>query len=476
MMQAGFFISQVAFFYAFSHIFFSRPGTLIPHHQQRTGTLPMKFAKPLFFLILCCAPVSAMFAQQITGRFSTSVYGWERYDSLGSSRQVMRGFQMLQLEASSGDISFQTSMSGASDLNQSFGDEAAVRVSNAFLRWSRIGGAADLSLGRVPVFAGVGIGAVDGGLVKVRLADNRLSLVGFGGANVMPDLRSKGFTDLDKNFFLGGQVIAYPTDDLRASASYSSRRIQQESYTTTRPDSLFNPVLTTIYPEPRSEQLLGFDASYLTTGKCNLYGRYDYDLDTKRSIRAELSGKVPVADNLSVTGSFTYREPHVWYHTFFAILPFSPNREYEGGLEYTICPSMSVFGRFGYVQYDGDMSRRVSIGLNGTYASLRWSGGNGYSGELNSVSAEGRYPLLEGQITPTLGISFSRYRWGTEDQSNATAGSIGAIYRPMPEFSIDAQAQVMNNAEMKSDVRGFGRISYWFTHSFAQNQQKGAGQ
>lgn len=118
------------------------------------------------FVLLLPMVVSA---QVLNGRFSSSFYAWEQYDTLGSSNFFVRGFQHAQLRFTKDDVSIQTSFYGATSLVNSFGDNGVVRVSNLFLRWKDIGSTVDVSLGRVPVFTGVGNGTVDGGLVKARV-------------------------------------------------------------------------------------------------------------------------------------------------------------------------------------------------------------------------------------------------------------------------------------------------------------------
>ncbi len=439
--------------------------------------------KPLIPLALAacflawCVPMPSE-SQTLNGRFSTSVYGWQRYDTVGSSERIVRAFQTVQLEARQGDFSIQTSFLGASDLAESFGDVAPIRVSNLFARWNVPGGMADVNLGRLPVFAGVGIGTVDGLLLKARPWNGTIAVSGYGGANVMPDLRSKGLDDLSNNFFIGGQIIATPVAGGRIGVSYSNRHIQEDSYLGVRPDSLFNPVTMTIVPPIRTEQLVGGDASYNDGRWIYAYGRYERDINTKRTLRGELNARFNATPDLAVTGSAVYREPHVYYGSFFSLLPFDPVREYEGGIEYALTTLITAYGRFGYVQYSGDMSRRLTAGLRVPYASVSFSGANGYSGQLTSVSAQGMYPLWNRRIVPTLGFSFAGYRLleGVTPRQDLFGGSAGAVYRPVPQFSFDAQIQWLRNTVASSDVRVLGKVNYWFNHNFSEQQEKGTSE
>jgi hypothetical protein len=438
--------------------------------------LTMNVIRP-FVLVVCFLFLlhSATFTQVIDGRFSTSIYAWERFDTVGQSMQIARAYENVQFNAASDNLSFHTYFHAASDVSQSVGDEALIRIDNVFFRWKDIAKVVDVNVGRVPVFAGVGAGTVDGALVKLRGCQDRITLTGYGGANVLPDLHSpiSSFSDVKDNFFVGGQVVGRFVDGSRISLSYSNKLTRPLPYTAIRPDSVFNPMEVFVVPETRREQFIGADASYSYRRCLSAYGRYDYDVSNKRSLRGELFARVYVlSSQLALTGDFNYREPRIWYNSFFSFFPISPSREYEGGVEYAITPWISTVGRFAYVQYTTDKSRRLTIGLNTRYGNVRLSSSDGYAGELNSVYVEGMYPLLDRKLTPTVGLSCAQYRLleSTGQLENLYSASIGAVVRPIPSFSVDAQLQVLRNAIVSSDVRGFGRVSYWFSHSFSAPQ------
>ena len=419
--------------------------------------------------LVICVLLSASLAhsQYINGRFSTSFYTFKKYDTTDVSKVLARGYQTLQLEMVQGNVSIQTSLYGATDIAGSFGDDALVRFNNLFLRWRKIGGILDFNLGRIPVFAGVGNGIVDGALVKARGWNDGLTFVAYGGANVRADLVSPGFTDLGKNFLAGAQVIGNVPAGGRVALSYVNRNIKRDSYYSQRSDSLYNTIQTLVTPDYRAEQVLGadvrYDGSRLVTG----YGRYDYDLYEKKNLRTQLELRVVAAENLAVLADYIYREPRLFYNSFFTIFPVNTIREYEGGVEYSFRPTVRAYGKFGYVQYTGDASRRFTLGMNTQYLSISYSGTNGYAGLLNSVAIEEMYPFLDRTVIPTVGLSYANYNFDENGgtTNNVYAASLGCIYRPTQKFSVDAQLQVLQTPVMKSDVRLFAKINYWFNHT-----------
>ncbi len=417
-------------------------------------------------------------SQMVNGRFSTSVYVWQKFDTVDVSHTLARGFQTLQLEVAQGDFSIQTSAYAASNFSQSAGDDALGRVNNLFVRWKNIGGALDMNLGRIPVFAGVGNGTVDGALLKARTSDSRVMMTAYGGANVLSDLNSGGFTDLDKKFLLGGQILTTVIPDARVGLSYVNRHIERESYTTIRPDSLFNPTTILVMPDSRAQQAIGVDARYDPDAVYSAYGRYDYDLNSKRSLRGELHARVQATDQFAVTGNFVYREPFVPFNSFFEVFPVSPVREAEGGVEYMFTPSYRAYARYAYVKYVDALSRRVSVGVYTDYASASYSGSSGYAGVLNSFYLQAMYPLLKRMLVPTLGFSYAAYRLSEDNTSTDKmfAGSLGAIVRPVQLVSADIQLQWLHNKVVDRDVRLLAKVNYWFSHNFGLFGQKGAGE
>jgi hypothetical protein len=417
----------------------------------------------------------ALNAQFVTGRLSTSVYGLEKYDTVNVSSTVARGIQTLQLSIAQGDVSLQTYLSGALSVDQSFGTSGEIRARNLFLQWKNVTKGLDMNFGRIPVFAGVGIGAVDGALLRARMMNDELSCVAYGGANVRPDSRSSGTDNLSQNFFIGGQVIGTMVPDMRIGISYMNRNIERDAYIALRPDSLYNSVAVLIQPDSRAQQKVGVDARYSKSENFYTYGRYDYDLNLKRSLRGELKSRLAVSTDIAFTGNFIYREPQLDYNSIFTIFPTSSIRELEGGVEYAVSPSIRTYSRFGIVKYTDDQSRRLSIGVNSEYAAFSYSGTNGYAGLLSNYDLQGMYPLFERKFVPMIGASFSRVRYDAyaADGQNIYGGIFGFAFRPMPSFSLETQMQWLRTPIANNDVRFFGTINYWFAQNLNLFSGKG---
>ncbi len=62
--------------------------------------------KYLFTLLLITLYIPLNFSQNINGRFSSSLYAFQRFDTTDVSGKYLRSFQMLTLKCKRGEIFF----------------------------------------------------------------------------------------------------------------------------------------------------------------------------------------------------------------------------------------------------------------------------------------------------------------------------------------------------------------------------------
>ena len=81
-------------------------------------------------------------------------------------------------------------------------------------------------------------------------------------------------------------------------------------------------------------------------------------------------------------------------------------------------------------------------------------------------------------MIPTAGISYASYRLSEDatQRDNVFAGSFGAVFRPVPVISADVQVQWLHNGVVKSDLRLFAKLSYWFSHTLNFFRHNNAGE
>jgi hypothetical protein len=349
----------------------------------------------------------------------------------------------------------------------SFGESGFLRVYNLYFRWANIGKILDINAGRQAVYAGVGNGTIDGLSIRTRLFKEKVAVVGYWGSTVRPE-----YTGVRENWHdnqnFGFQVVTTALENLRFGASYMNRLEQRDPYWTMRArDTTFVPVPYFIQYENRAEQYISADASYLFSNRSTLYGRFDYDLDMVRPSRGQASARVPVTDELTLTGDFIYRQPRISYNSIFTAFVSSATSEVEGGAEYAFMPLFRAFARFGNVTYSGETSQRWTLGVNAGYGTFSYTGSNGYAGELQSFNLYASYPMLNNLLVPNAGVSYGSYRLSAEDaRQDAFSLLLGAILRPSAAFSCDLQGQWLTNKIYSHDVRLQAKLSYWFSHRY----------
>lgn len=431
------------------------------------------------FLLLTCLlvlSVSGAFGQRLQARFVTSAYAWERQDTIGTSSQHLFGYQTVQLSLAGEQLSFHTYLQGFNDFAGPVKNDPTVRLYNLYAKWSNIAHIADVSIGRQPVFAGVGTGTIDGGLASLRFLDSKLKVVGYYGS--LPALRYKAsmIENAADNSMMGGQVVVAPVEFAQASVSYMKKNMRPETYLGTRRDSLFNPYLVEIKPSATAEEYLSGDVSLDYREIISGYARFDYDLLLEKNSRFQLftrltpfgSTSVKALQPLSLTAEYLQREPRLFFNSIFSVFSFASLKEYEVGAEYAIGTNWQVFAKYGSVAYNDATQNQITLGVNGEHISASLTRDDGDGGELSAASLNLGYPLFDNKLTPTLLIGYAHYKLSEfAPLENALSVAVGAVYRPLRTFSVDAQAQWIQNKIYNTDIRFFVRVNYLFSQQLA---------
>jgi len=422
--------------------------------------------RALLPLVILAASSAA--AQLINGRFTTSFYTFQRYDTVGAHTTYLRAFQSVQLSLAEQDFSFHASLMGAMNGTSQFGDNGNVRFYNLYVRWANIARMLDIDLGRQAVYAGAGSGTIDGLSARARFMDNAVTVSGYGGSAVRDEYTGVQ-RDWHDNLNLGGQVVTTLVPGARIGLSYMYRTEERNPYIAVRESSLGDSLRTLltvpllIGGQSLAEQRASADAYWSYGRVVTVYGRYDYDLNYQETARGNGSVRVNLTDALALTGDYLYRKPDIAFNSIFSVFTQSATNQVEGGVEYGLTPLLRAFARLGVVSYTDTTSTTWSVGVNSGYGTVNYSGSTGYAGQLASFSAQGMYPLCNGMLIPSLGVSWASYRLSAEDQKdNALALLLGATVRPFRNFSCDVQGQWMRNRLYARDARLQVRLMYWF--------------
>ena len=428
----------------------------------------MKRLLPLLLLpaFLCWDQAAGQFVQ---ARFVSSAYGWQRYDTVGQKVDHLYGFQNVQLSVTSGTLSFNTHFQGFNDFSGPLKNDPTYRLYNISLKARSLFDMVDVQAGRFFVFAGAGTGSMDGGLTTVRLPFAPVKVTGYYGLLTPPGQKAELIGNAADNTMLGIHVVGQPVEEAQVSVSYAKKTMAQETYRAIRADSAtgFIPYTVEMHPAPRNEELFSGDANIDIAGIAEGYVRYDYDLLTEKSSRFNAFGRMWIMDGLAVTGEYLQREPRISFNSIFSAFAFESLKETEGGVEFRVIDGCFLVAKYGTVSYGDESSNRITLAANGRLVSASVTRNVTYDGEISAANVNMSYPLLDNLVTPSLLVSYASYKFAENAPlDNALSLGAGALVRPLPSLSVDAQVQWISNPIVANDVRVFLRASYLLNQRF----------
>jgi hypothetical protein len=420
--------------------------------------------KSTLLTLLLLVITFASYAQNISGRFSSSVYTFERFDSLETSTTYARAYQLLSLIVSQDKVSLRSSMNLETNLKKEQQvDHPRLRFYNLYLEARDLFDIATLKFGRQPQFNSVIGGVFDGINLDLHKGDYKLS--GFYGANVPAYQKFEIIDDWGDNYVLGASFRMNFLTNFRFEARYANKNFKQQEFEAIRysDDELMNPIQVLIRNKSNQYEFVTGELSYSLKKMISVDTKYEYDLNFNETSRVEVFGRYEQVEDLGINVYYNYREPRVRYNSIFSVFDFGNSQEIEVGGDYRLNPNYTVIAKFANVTYETENSQRITAGLNTSWGTLSYRKNLGYAGELDAVSVYSAYSLIEGLITPSLGLSYTTYKLSeSAEKNNLVTVLAGVNYRPFKVFSVDLQGQYMNNKIYKDDYRFFLKLNYWF--------------
>lgn len=412
-------------------------------------------------LVFLLAINTIVFAQNINGRFSSSVYTFERYDSLNSSENYVRAYEMLNLNLNYDKFSIRSFLNFETDLTKEQISDPRLRFYNLYLEARDLLNIATVKIGRQPIINNVVGGLFDGGSIILKHTDYKLNA--FYGGNVPAYQKLEITNDFKNNFILGGKFTTTVIPNSQLSIGYVNKNFKPENYFTNRLDPNLNLIEVEIENKSNQYQFVTGELNYTMPEIVQTFFRYDYDVNFKQTSRFEFDARTEAVKNLGLNVYYNFREPKIRYNSIFSVFDYGNTHEIEVGADYKINQMITVIGKFGNVQYKDENSQRVAIGLSTSYGSVNYRKTFGYAGELDAISLYSGYTLFDGLLTPSVGLSYTNYKLSPEAESNSvTSLLVGTNIRPFRVLSFDLQGQYMDNKIYKNDLRLFFKLNYWF--------------
>ncbi len=414
-----------------------------------------------FILLLFLGATAFVSAQNINGRFSSSLYTFERYDSSNSSEQYLRAYEMLNLNLNYDKISIRSYLNFETDVMNDLETDPRLRFYNLYFEARDIMDIATVRLGRQPIINSVAGGVYDGASLTLKKTDYKLNAY-FGG-NVPAYQKFELIENFDENYLFGGKFTTTVLKDFQLGLAYVNKNFQPQKYTANRLNPDLNLIEVDIENKSNQYEFVSGEVNYSKQGLVSVFTRYDYDLNFNQTSKFEFDARTEAVDRLGINLYYNYRQPKIRYNSIFAVFDYGNTYEVEIGADYKINNMFTVIGKFGNVEYKDENSQRVGLGLSTSYGSINYRKTFGYAGELDAVSLYSGYTFFEGLFTPSIGLSYTNYKLSPDDEANnITTLMVGANIRPFRSLSFDLQGQYMDNKIYKNDMRLFFKLNYWF--------------
>ncbi len=412
----------------------------------------------IFFLVVVSGILSA---QNINGRFSSSLYSFERFDSADVSKNHLRAYQMLNLNLNYGDVSIRSYLNFENDFAQEIKDDPRLRFYNLYLEARNILNIGTLRLGRQPIINSVVGGLMDGASLSLRKGDFQLS--GFYGGNVPAYQKLELIENFSDNYIAGGKLSTTVINNLRLGVGYVNKNFKPLDYKAIRLDPDLTPIEVLIQNKSNQYQFILGEAAYYLPEKFSLDINYEYDLNFKETSKIEFDGRYEEIKDLGLNFYYSFREPKIRYNSIFSVFDYGNTQEIEMGADIRINENFTVIGQLGIVNYKDDNSSRVGLGLATSVGTFNYKKTFGYAGEMDAISGYTAYTLADGLITPSAGFSYTTYKLSPDAEENSlTTILVGMNFRPFRKLSFDIQGQYMDNKIYKDDFRLLFKLNHWF--------------
>ena len=420
--------------------------------------------KTLILFLVLNLPLM-IYAQNLNGRFSSSFYTFERFDTAKTSDTFIRTFQSLSLNFNSKDFSIRTRTNFEANIGKALDSDPRLRFYDLYLEFRNVFDLFTLKVGRQPLFTPIAGGLFDGINLKFKYANAALS--GYYGGNVPAYQKLKLTDDFKNDYVLGGKFDINFLDHFNFGLSYIDKNFKAPDYKSLQLDANYNPVTILIQQKSNQYKFLTADASYFSEGFLNIDTRYEYDVNFKTTSKFEVTGRLQATSELGIDVYYNFREPKIRYNSIFSVFDFGNTYEYEGGVDYKFDNNYSVYGKFGNVKFSDENSQRLTIGANTKYGNVSLRKTFGYAGELSSITCYTAFSCADGVFTPSIGFAYTNYKLSKDDEANNIISLLGGInLRPWKDYSFDLQGQYFNNKIYKNDYRILFKVNHWFNTNF----------
>ncbi|MDH4156208.1 MAG: hypothetical protein OEW00_02890 [candidate division Zixibacteria bacterium] len=392
------------------------------------------------FISVCCEAV------ELTGRLTSSLYGWERsgdtywrsYVGFNSTAKLWRNSQLRSL-------SLHTNLRWTGDLAASEPGTPQTYIYDLYFRLSGYPAGSAIYAGRQFAYNTLGSSLIDGIRAGFRIVKS-VNLDLFGGATVSHETPDK-IQSLSQYGLFGSRVEYSRSRWFRLGLNWLAR---------TSNGSV-------------SRHRAGIDV-WREIGRGELYSRVSYDL-----LDLDMAGVlVRVAarpDKWYLSAEFDWRKPSVDGNTVFSMIDADAYKGIRLEVTRALWRDIRVLGQFHRELLKGVDSWRSAFGLRTTHFMVAWHHRDGYGGESDGI--QGQASVNFRRNLELYGSAFvSRYliQPETPDKIDAYSSSAGLLWRPGRAIQVRVEGQYLRHAVDKNDFRIFIGLAKYFKVSADESE------
>ena len=349
--------------------------------------------KNIILIYLIIISGGYLFSQNINGRFSSSVYSLERFDTTNVSNNYLRAYELLNLNINQDKFSLRTYLDFEGDLTGDVKEVSLVRLYNFYLEGRDLFDVANIKLGRQPIFNSIGGGVYDGANIDLKVKNFKLS--GYFGGDV-PSYQKFALNDWQNNYITGGKLSTTAIDNFQIALSYVNKNFKPEDYYALRMDPNYNPIEVLITHNSNQFSFGTAEVFYDLKNILEVEANYDYDFNFAKTSKFELNTDYLQIDNLKLNLYYNYRDPRINYNSIFSVFNYGNTQELEIGGDYTLNKEITITGKVGDVIYQDDNSQQITLGVSTIYGTLTYLKNLGYAGEMDGISLYTAHSFFEG--------------------------------------------------------------------------------
>jgi hypothetical protein len=388
--------------------------------------------------VAACLLSVTVSAVELTGRVTSSVYGYERADQaywrsyigFNSAATVWRGSRDRLL-------GLHTNLRWTGDLATSEAGTPQTYVYDLYVKLSGYPAGSTIYVGRQFAYNTLGSSLIDGLRARVRLVKS-VSLDCFGGVTVLHEAPEKIQSLSDYRVF-GSRIEYVPLQRLRLGLNW----LAQTSNGST------------------SRHRIGIDAWH-ETRRIELYSRVSYDI-LGRDMAGTLARITARPVKWYLSAEFDWRKPSVDGNTLFSLIEADAYKGIRAEITRTLWRDLRVLGQLHQELLTGQDAWRSVIGLRTTNFMAGWRHRGGHGGESDGFQGQANVNI--NRSLELYGSAFvSRYLIQPEtlDKIDAYSSSAGLFWRPGRAMQIRVEGQYLRNAVEKSDFRLFVQVAKGF--------------